>query len=248
MFLQSIRNHGVQTMEEAIALLRKAYETEVVLIHGCYIRRNDNRVRIWLNRSDHTLLHPITSDMLSDAAPYEVMLSKMLRTAPEPKLLLLSVNEKVIRGQTPLHCVARSGNVASIKTVLNLYPKSEWLQVVNLEDNSKRAVLHYVAESGNVESLKFILSLYTKQEQLQSVRAKTSIFGTLLHHAASSGNFECFNVVLDLYPESEHLTTVRVKDLFEKTALHYAASSGNVECIKTIIDLYPESERLQAVR
>ncbi len=86
--------------------------------------------------------------MLSDAAPYEVMLSKMLRTVPEPKLRLLSVNENVIRGQTPLQCIAGSGNVASIKTVLNLYPESEWLQVVDLEDNSRRTVLHHVAESG----------------------------------------------------------------------------------------------------
>ncbi len=77
---------------------------------------------------------------------FTVMLVKMLLTVPESERLKF-VSEQEYYGMTLLHHAAKSGNIDAIKAILNVYPVSDHLLVVNLQDKFKRTVLQNQATS-----------------------------------------------------------------------------------------------------
>ncbi len=157
------RKHGIQAMKEAIdfwRLVRKIYPS----------------LKQWLGRDNTTTKSiTVTRYMLSDAAPYEVMLSKMLRTVPTQSERLQLVNEQGAFGRTLLHRVVESNNPDSIKTVLTLFPESERLKVLSHEDEHGWTVLHCAARTGNPESIRFLLALYPDREHFYAVKMQTDL-------------------------------------------------------------------------
>ncbi len=204
------RSRGVDTKEEAIVFLRNIYRWPLLKLwlerdYGC------------TNGTTTTTEIKVTRHMLTHAVPYEVMLSKMLRAVPtQLERLELVKNEwrgvtvlphlRAVwdqRKQTILHRAASSGNHESLKTVLALFPESERLQVVSMQDSKGRTVLHFAAESGNSDSIKTLLSLHPESERLKVVNSGHREEHTVLHAAARSGSFEAIETILSLYPESE---------------------------------------------
>ncbi len=156
LFIESeiTRQHGVDTMEEAIDFLRNIYRW--------------SSFKRWLQRDYQSIL--VSKGMLSFATLYEVMLAKMLRTVPTESERYQLVSEKDKHGGgTLLHYVTRSRNPESIRTVLALYPESEHLNALSLQDNDGRTVLHCAVIYSHVESTKLILTSFPAEERLQAV-------------------------------------------------------------------------------
>ncbi len=165
------RYHGVDTMEEAIVFCRKLYRRPLL--------------RRWLERD----YEPI---QVSIATRYEVMLAKMLRVVPTESERYQLVSEKdKPGGGALLHDAAKLGNPESIRTVLALYPESERLQVLDLEDNYGETALYCAALLGNFKlhciHFKTLLAVYPESERLQALNRRTThLSETVLHLGARS--------------------------------------------------------------
>ncbi len=145
------RCHGVKTMRKAIDFWRR-------------MCRENPLLKQWLgrdysdySRNDAEQSIKVTLDMLSDTTRYEVMFDKMLRTIPMQPLQ--HAREQGACGMAFLHYAAQFGSTQSLEAILALYPESERLQALIVQDIEERTGLHYAAISGNVESIKLILAL-----------------------------------------------------------------------------------------
>ncbi len=237
------RDHGVKTIEEAIAFWRRVYHRYPLLKE--WLERDYSMCTAARSQSIITVARYL-SCMSSDAACYEVMLTKMLRTVPTQTERLRLLSEQDTYGMTFLHSVAEWGSPESLKTVLAICPKSECLRIVSREYAHGWTILHGVTYSGNPESVRLLLTLYPEAERVSAV-TMTDVRGwTVLHCAARSGNFESVQTILDLYPESERLQALNMKSHDGEAVLHLVADL-NIEYIKAVLSLFPESERLQAL-
>ncbi len=196
------RYHGVNTMKEAIDFWRLVCHRYPLL-------------KQWLGRDGSNCVESITVTryMLSDAALYEVMLAKMLRTVPtQPERLQLVSRKCAWTGETVLHCAAYSGNPESIRLILALYPETELLRIVNVQDDYGWVALHCAARSGNFESIETILDVYPESERLQALNTTNHEGETVWHRVADSNNIECIKAVLSLLPESQRLQAANRKN------------------------------------
>ncbi len=228
------QNHRVHTIEEAIALWRKMYRNSVL--------------KRWLERDSPRKLITVTRNMLSEAVTmrYEVMLLKMLRKVPQSERLSMA-QRRDPNQMTLLHSAAESGNLESIKIILDLYPELERLQAVKRKDMERKTVLHHAAYARNTLAIKLILPLYPESERLEAVHTEDRDGWAVLHCAGGSGNLEAIRLILSLLPESHRLQAICSQDSKGRTVLHCLAESGNGESIKHILTLFPESQRSQAV-
>ncbi len=240
------RNHGVQTMEEAIAFWRN-------------VNSGSSLLKRWLQRSDvswsgtaataatvdESTVVVVTRDMLLAAVRYDVALAKMLQQIPRTERSQV-VDKIKLNGIPLLHRAAYSGNLESIKVILSLYPESQQLQVVDQKDRSGENVLLWATKSGNLECVKTILALYPEAQQLQMV-SMYDRQGTVLHQAAVSGNAELLTYLLHLFPESQRLKVVSVRDADGENVLHWAVDPREVASVKAILHSLPISQRLEVV-
>ncbi len=230
------RHHGVKTMEEATVFWREICHNYVLLKR--WLNRDCGRSRTagWIK---------VTKFMLTDALPYEVMLSKMLRTTPTQSERLQQVSERDPFERTLLHRAALAGNAESIKTLLALCTESEGLKTTSMQDRNGWTALHCAAYSDNPELMKLILANYPESERLQAVSVTDNSGWTLLHCAVWSGNRESIETILALYPE--RLQGLDMPDRNGDTVLHWVTRANKVESTKVVFSLYPESERLQVL-
>ncbi len=112
----------VETVEAAIDFLRNIYRYPLL---KQWLERDINRVADSIQ---------ITRELLSDVLAYEVMLAKMLKTVPTQAERLELVSEQDKKERTLLHNAARAGNPESTKTMLAVYPKSEYFQALGMKD------------------------------------------------------------------------------------------------------------------
>lgn len=261
--------HKVSTIEEAVAFWRRLYRNRPLL--RPWIEHGDNRRSSSSINSSSSSVHDDTTmiatrDMISEAACYEVMLARMLRTIPEEQRI--SVVSMLDRGErTVLHHVVYSGNLACIKLIIDLYRSAadtttvgtsigdaadcndeQLQQVVNRKDRQNGiTVLHYAASSSNPDSIRFILNLLPERMRLHAVGRRGRDRMTVLHYAASSGNHESVKAILTLLPEAQRLETLCAQDRSGMTVLHYVARAGHYDSVTSILHLLPEGQRLQAV-
>ncbi len=228
------RNRRIHTIEEAIALWRKVYRNSVL--------------KQWLERDSPRKLITVTRNMLSEAVimRYEVMLPKMLRKIPQSERLSM-VQRRDSNQMTLLHSAAESGNLESIKIILDLYPELERLQAVKRKDMERKTVLHHAAYARNTLAIKLILPLYPESERLEAVHTEDRDGWTILNCAGRSGNLEAIRLILSLLPESHRLQAICSQDRKGRTVLHCLTESGDGESIKHILTLFPESQRSRAM-
>ncbi len=112
-------------------------------------------------------------------------------------------------GETVLLFAARDGNFEIFKFILSLFPESQRLQAVSVQDREGCTALHHAAISNRMEWIDTILSIYpSESERLQALNVQTNSGETVLHYAARSYNPVCLKPILSLYPESQLLEVV----------------------------------------
>ncbi len=218
-------------------------------------------------RSIESIVHSYTSVIPLQAASYDVMLVKMLRTVPESQRAKIVI-QPVRSGRSILHCAASEGYHESTLTILSFVPESERLRIVSERCPTDRSsVLHLAAASGNLELVKSILTLYPESERFCAVTSRDMRQRTVLFMAVISENLELIEFILMLFPEFQRLQVMDMHNSEGETALHFVARRGNIEalklgdgrtilhhvafsaksdCIKSILSALPESQRLQA--
>ncbi len=80
------------------------------------------------------------------------------------------------------------------KRSLDLYPESEYIQALNIQDEFGWNALHCAVNSNNMESIKFVLGRYPESERLRAVSVVDKNGCNILHCAAYSDNHESMNV------------------------------------------------------
>ncbi len=199
------RNHQVSSLEEAIDFLKRLYRLVYTVEANGVLDRVPRKplLRHWLERGDNAVESLIlTHEVLSAAAPYEVMLAKMLRATPQSCCFRV-MNLRNDFGETVLHRTALSGNPDSIKAILAFYPKARHIQALDAKDRSDSTVLHCAAISGNSEAIQTVLNVYPESQRLNAVCTQDRSNRTALYYAERSGKPECVRVILDLYPNSQ---------------------------------------------
>ena len=224
------RNHGVQTMEEAIAFCKGMYHPH-------------SRWRPWLVCSDPHFFR-VTGNLLMGAVSlhYDAMLAKLLQTIRTESRRIRMVNERDLDGYNLLQYAARTSNVECIKAILSVYPESMRLQALSTQSKDGRAVLHFAVLAGNLAAVDLILALYPESEHLQAVTMRDANGGTPLHCAARSDkSLETIKLLLNSLPESQRVEAVNIQDQNGDTALQLIQSSVSRESIMELLS-YPKGE------
>ncbi len=234
------RYHRITTKEEATKLLKSVYDNRWLkrwLEHGDRNNGDDAAPSLLSNSVTIRLL-------MHDAAPYEVMLVKMLCALPSEAQRLDAVSKKEL-GRTVLYQIVNAGNVESLKAILGLFTESQRLHLVNIRDVSGSTILHWSAYQP--EAIGVILNQWPESQRLQAIGTCDNNGRTVLHYAVLSGNIESVRIILKLCPESLRPQLVNTQDRDGETILHIAARVGSLKVIRTIMEQLPESERLRAL-
>ena len=122
-------------------------------------------------------------------------------------------------GLTVLHWAAVSGDVPTIKVILENRP-----ELLSVKDNDGRTALHIAANNGKAEAV-----YYFTQKGL-SVDALDSSGATVLHHAALGGNLDVVRIVL-----FSNFIHVWSQTATGKTPIHVAASEGYKDVVELLL-------------
>ena len=191
------RDHGVQTMEEALAFWRYVYRMHPLLKR--WLQRDVSCNGTATAAVDETVpKYRPTLSMLATAIKqrYDVMLVKMVRTIPQSERLQVGRMHDKDYGRTLLHHAANSGDFSILKVILTLYPS--------------------VSENVPVESVK---NRFGKSQTpvLRAVRTRDFEGKTVVHHAACSRNLELMRHLILLFPESERSQVLNMLDRYGRT-------------------------------
>ncbi len=124
-----------------------------------------------------------------------------------------------------------------------MYPASEQVSAVGMQDDDGMNALHCAAHSGNFETIQYLFNLYPESQLLQVVSSKVRNGDTVLHHAPMSS---C-DKILSLLPEAQRLPAMMMEDSQGWTVFQCAAALHETGVVLNILKLLPESQRQQLV-
>ncbi|XP_028757073.1 ankyrin repeat-containing protein At5g02620 isoform X2 [Neltuma alba] len=131
------------------------------------------------------------------------------------------------RDDTPLHTVARSGNMAVVKEILTGTEESELNVLLAKQNQAGETALYVAAEYGYVELVREMIKYYDLANA--GIKARNGFDVFLI--AAKQGDIDVLKILMEAHPELS--MTV---DPSNTTALHMAATQGHTEVVNFLLE------------
>ncbi|KAF8402817.1 hypothetical protein HHK36_010908 [Tetracentron sinense] len=131
------------------------------------------------------------------------------------------------RDDTPLHSLARAGNLGTVTEILSGTEDAELKELLSKQNQSGETALYVAAEFGHVDMVEEMIKYY----DIVSAGIKARNGYDAFHIAAKQGELEVLKVLLKALPELS--MTV---DLPNTTALHTAAMQGHIEVVNFLLE------------
>ncbi|KAF8395051.1 hypothetical protein HHK36_018990 [Tetracentron sinense] len=135
------------------------------------------------------------------------------------------------RGDTPLHSVAREGNLEMVTEILSSTGDVELKELLSKENQSGETALYVAAEYGHSDVVEEMMKYY----DILSAGIKAKNGYDAFHIAAKQGELghvaEVLKVLLKALPELS-----MTADLSNTTALHTAAMQGHIEVVNFLLE------------
>ncbi|KAB1223992.1 hypothetical protein CJ030_MR2G006069 [Morella rubra] len=145
---------------------------------------------------------------------------------------------------TPLHVVARVGNLELAMEILANVGDAEVKQLLSKQNHSGETALYVAAEHGSVDLVKEMMKYYdiglaeilkVLMDAIPELSMTVDLTNTTaLHTAAAQGHIEVVNFLLE---KCSNLATIARSN--RKTALHSAARHGHLEVVRALLRREP---------
>ncbi|KAB1221613.1 hypothetical protein CJ030_MR2G006823 [Morella rubra] len=145
---------------------------------------------------------------------------------------------------TPLHVVARVGNLELAMEILANVGDAEVKQLLSKQNHSGETALYVAAEHGSVDLVKEMMKYYdiglaeilkVLTDAIPELSMTVDLTNTTaLHTAAAQGHIEVVNFLLE---KCSNLATIARSN--GKTALHSAARHGHLEVVRALLRREP---------
>lgn len=131
------------------------------------------------------------------------------------------------RDDTPLHLIARAGNLTAAEEILSQTKDEELNDLLGKQNQAGETALYVACEYGCVQMVKEMMKYY----KLDAAGIKAKNGYDALHIAAKQGDLDVLKELLKALPE-----LAMTADTSNMTALHTAAAQGHVEVVNLLFE------------
>ncbi|XP_050215132.1 ankyrin repeat-containing protein At5g02620-like [Mercurialis annua] len=155
--------------------------------------------------------------------------SPILEPSPAPSPAPRKKMTKQLTGKrddTPLHSLARAGNLAAVMEIICNSEEEELKKLLEKENQSGETALYVAAEYGYVDLVREMIKYYDLADA--GIKARNGF--DAFHIAAKQGDLDILEVLMEEHPE-----LAMTVDLSNTTALHTAATQGHIEVVNFLL-------------
>ncbi|KAL1200152.1 Ankyrin repeat-containing protein BDA1 [Cardamine amara subsp. amara] len=136
-------------------------------------------------------------------------------------------------GFSPLHAAAASGQVETVRAILEIDKK-----FCRVKDRDGKTPLHVATRRGKIDVIREIVSNCVDCLEDETVQGQTALHLAILHQEIGA-----VIAIVDLITETNQIDVLNKKDEQGNTALHLATWRKNRQVIEVLIQAIPEESR-----